>query len=315
MANPGSEEAEGAKIMRLPTPQPPFTLAVCALFHNEAPNLREWVLYHYLVGFQHFFMYDNNSTDGPLSVLQPLIDRGLVTYIFWPYTQQKYVAQIGQIRHCFNTSKLPSVAKWVGGFDIDEYVVVLPQRPSIKPFLGSEPFVLHRLLSHYESQNEGALVLDRVVFTSNGHRTRPHGLTISEYTQRMVDVYPTSAAGKVIVLSQAMAIMNTFHTVSLKANWRIVNADHRPWVEHSRYRTWEPIRMAHFQQRSYEECIAKFSSGRLSPDHWRMLHGKTLCDRHMEGYPGFDKTSTTVDKFLPNMGFPEMITDMILTMN
>jgi len=32
-------------------------------------------------GADHFYLIDNNSTDEPLRILQPYIDRGLVTYV------------------------------------------------------------------------------------------------------------------------------------------------------------------------------------------------------------------------------------------
>jgi hypothetical protein len=44
-------------------------LAVCAMFHNERRYLAEWVLYHWVLGFQHFYLYDNESDDSPGDVL------------------------------------------------------------------------------------------------------------------------------------------------------------------------------------------------------------------------------------------------------
>lgn len=290
-------------ILGLPAPTAPFSLAVCTMFHNEGPYLLEWVLYHYLIGFQHFFMYDNESDDNPRAILQPLIDRKLVTYISWPGTQEKYYAQNRQLADCFNLLA-PAKAKWMAGFDLDEFVVVLNQQATAQAFPNS--FALHGLLRSFEEQHEGGIILDRVTFTSNGHEQRRPGLSIVEYTERVVEVRPMSAAGKVIVLTQAMKNMRTFHTVELQANWSVVAADHRPWVEHSKYRTFEPIRMNHYQQRSYEECLGKIST-RLSPDHWRVIHGKTLCNRHMEGKEGYNKAATAVDRFLADSGFPDLI--------
>ena len=38
-------------------------LAVCAIYRNEAPYLREWIEFHRLVGVERFFLYNNESTD------------------------------------------------------------------------------------------------------------------------------------------------------------------------------------------------------------------------------------------------------------
>ena len=63
---------------------------------NEGGSLAEWLEYHLRVGIEHFYLYDNNSNDGTRRVLQPYIDRGLVTLVVWPFlspirtrTQQK----------------------------------------------------------------------------------------------------------------------------------------------------------------------------------------------------------------------------------
>lgn len=40
-----------------PVPHAPYMLAACAVFWNEKPYLFEWVVYHYLLGVQHFYLY------------------------------------------------------------------------------------------------------------------------------------------------------------------------------------------------------------------------------------------------------------------
>jgi hypothetical protein len=40
-----------------PVPSAPYTLSACAVFWNEKPYLFEWVVYHYLLGVQHFYLY------------------------------------------------------------------------------------------------------------------------------------------------------------------------------------------------------------------------------------------------------------------
>lgn len=38
-------------------------LSIGAIFKDEAPYLAEWIEFHRLVGVEHFFLYDNLSTD------------------------------------------------------------------------------------------------------------------------------------------------------------------------------------------------------------------------------------------------------------
>src|SRR5271165_4385432 len=63
----------------------PYDLAICAIFQNEAPYLKEWIEFHKLVGVQHFYLYNNLSTDDYITVLAPYIDTKEVDLVDWPY--------------------------------------------------------------------------------------------------------------------------------------------------------------------------------------------------------------------------------------
>ena len=54
-------------------------LSICATFKDEAPYIPEWIEFHRRVGVEHFFLYDNLSTDGSREVLEPWVRAGLVT--------------------------------------------------------------------------------------------------------------------------------------------------------------------------------------------------------------------------------------------
>ena len=62
---------------------PDSYLAVCAIYRDEAPFLREWIEFHRLVGVDRFFLYDNGSVDDGRSVLAPYEDEGLVVRQEW----------------------------------------------------------------------------------------------------------------------------------------------------------------------------------------------------------------------------------------
>lgn len=54
------------------------------MFQNEAPWLKEWITYHHKVlGVDHFYLYNNDSTDDFMKILQPYIDNGIVELIDW----------------------------------------------------------------------------------------------------------------------------------------------------------------------------------------------------------------------------------------
>ena len=69
-----------------------YGLVICAIFKNEVPYMREWIEYHLHVGVEHFYLYNNNSTDGYLDVLQPYVEKGVVTLTEWPETPGQITA-------------------------------------------------------------------------------------------------------------------------------------------------------------------------------------------------------------------------------
>ena len=61
-----------------------YFIAVACIIKNEGPYLKEWLEYHKLIGVEHFYVYDNESTDDTKDILKPYIDSGEVTYIYYP---------------------------------------------------------------------------------------------------------------------------------------------------------------------------------------------------------------------------------------
>src|SRR4029077_12293973 len=68
-----------------PTDSPKkYNFSICAIFKNEAAYFREWLEYNLLIGVDHFYLYNNGSTDESASILEPYIQKGVVTLIDWP---------------------------------------------------------------------------------------------------------------------------------------------------------------------------------------------------------------------------------------
>lgn len=94
-----------------------YGLVICAIFKNEVPYMREWIEYHLLVGVEHFYLYNNNSTDGYLDVLQPYVEKGVVTLTEWPETP----GQITAYKHWYENFRWETT--WCSFLDLDEFFV------------------------------------------------------------------------------------------------------------------------------------------------------------------------------------------------
>lgn len=105
-----------------------YEVSLHMIFKDEARYLREWLEYYLLIGVEHFYLYNNNSEDNYLDILQSYIDKGLVTLIEWP---KKY-AQKEAWMDCYR--KYRHETHWLGCIDADEFVN-LQKHNNIKDFL------------------------------------------------------------------------------------------------------------------------------------------------------------------------------------
>ena len=67
-----------------------YKASLCLIFKDEAPYLKEWLEYHLLIGIDHFYLYNNNSSDNYLEVLGPYIEDGTVTLINYQKNYGKF---------------------------------------------------------------------------------------------------------------------------------------------------------------------------------------------------------------------------------
>jgi hypothetical protein len=103
-------------------------LSVLAQFKNETYNLDIWLQHYIWQGVEHFYLIDNGSTDNPLTILQPYIKKGLVTYYYKP---QKYM-QKENYRIVFDKANLRYVTKWLIICDLDEFFYGVDKKLSTK---------------------------------------------------------------------------------------------------------------------------------------------------------------------------------------
>ena len=105
-----------------------YELGIGSMFRNEAPYLKEWIEYHRMVGVDHFWLYDNSSSDNWRPVLQPYIDEGLVEVFDWPRPEESSYAsyQVDSFRDAIR--RAVGVARWIALIDIDEFILPLTEK-------------------------------------------------------------------------------------------------------------------------------------------------------------------------------------------
>lgn len=154
--------------------QSKYELVICSLFRNEELYMKEWIEFHKLMGVQHFYLYDNGSSDRSVEILQPYIAAGLVDLFSWPketnnQAENLYNLQLPIYDHALELVK--HTAKWAAFIDLDEFLFPVQEDNFIK------------LLQNY-SRYAGLAVNWQIFGTSNRDTLYPDELLIEALTLR-----------------------------------------------------------------------------------------------------------------------------------
>lgn len=228
-----------------------YYTSICAIAKDENPHLKEWVLYHFAVGFEHIVIYDNNSQIPIRTELEEYVAAGLVTVIDWPLTDGQ---QMSAYLDCLK--RMRESTFWLAFIDIDEFVVPMQHRD------------VRDLLDNYRQY--GGLAMHWLTFGSNGHISRPKGGMIENYTAALT-LWPHV---KSIVRPKVTTRPASVHHCLFTDGNYCVNEDGVIVHSFCSYPVGEKIRLNHYYYRSqqdYEEKIARGLATKI----------KSGADRHI----------------------------------
>lgn len=93
-----------------------YRISIIGIFWNEGPFLKEWIEYHLMIGVDHFYLYNHKSDDNFQEILQPYIDRGLITLVLW----EEEHSQMKAYQDCIDRFKHET--QWMVFLDLDEFI-------------------------------------------------------------------------------------------------------------------------------------------------------------------------------------------------
>ncbi len=225
-------------------------LVVVACCKNESLYIKEWIEFHTLIGVEHFYIYDAASDDTK-EVLEPYIQRGLVTYIEWKI----YPAQIAAYNFVFQRRGM--FANWAAFIDLDEYIV---------PKTGNLP----GLLRDYDRVDIAGLAIGWTIFGSSGHITRPVGLITETYTKCVDYTIHKERFTKCVVRPHKISLVDDPHIFRPKSASNIVREDYKTikfGEHHHRDGTDFPVnavQLNHYFCKSFSDFQGKIA--RRGPD-------------------------------------------------
>ena len=254
-------------------------LAICAIFKDEGLDILEWLAYHWSVGFNRFFLYDNGSHDlGPWSIRHSSLSK-FVTIIDWP----EECDQLSAYDHfCREYAKS---TEWVAFIDIDEFIYPIGD------------FSVKRVLKDFR---RGTTILAQwLTFGPSDHVRRPPGLVLENYTLRLQETHRRCGFVKSIVsTSGPIAISDTPHVVGGTRDY--VNSRNElvpPYAELPPCH--ENIVINHYHTKSYEDWQRKTRRG--APISPRPLVYYTESD--FDAHTVASIPDTRIQRFIPHVKY------------
>lgn len=144
-------------------------LSVATIIKDESKYLDEWLNFHLLQGIQHFYLYDNNSTDNTKAVLEKYQKvknkrKSIITLIDWPEEPGQPTAMTHALKNCDS--------EWVAFIDADEF---------LHATRGTFVEHLYRLDRGYDCS---AIAVHWLNFGTNGHIQYSPELVMERFTRR-----------------------------------------------------------------------------------------------------------------------------------
>lgn len=216
---------------------PRYYLGLCGIAKDETPYLREWVEYHRLIGFEHFYLYDNESAVPIEETLADMWDSGLLD----SFNVVGKGRQLTAYNHCLR--HYGKDCEWLAFFDLDEFL-------SLKN--GNDA---RALLADYE--DFGGLAVNLAGFNSGGHLARPEGLVLENFT----GCFRHEITVKCIVRPRFVDLPLTPHHFIYTDDTFAVNADKIPAYGGYAPVATEKVRLNHYSFRSQQDYEDKIRRG------------------------------------------------------
>lgn len=178
----------GIKTLSIAPPEPHpgrHGVAIAACVKDEAPYIEEWTRFHRAVGVRHFIVYDNGSTDGTCDVLRSVLAPSELTIV--PWAGRIVFSKLNQLIDGQVLALAHAVLNFGGRFrrmafiDVDEFLLPRQHATIEEALAATGDFPNVSLPWH--------------MFGTSGHRSRPSGPVLLNFTRRFADpLAPTEFA-------------------------------------------------------------------------------------------------------------------------
>ena len=225
-----------------------YDVAIVAIAKNEGLYIREWIEYHKLVGVQHIYLYDNESSDNTRKLIQKYIDSGFVEY--------QLMKGIGRQLDAYNDAigRHKNECRYMAFIDLDEYIMPEQAFKNIKE-------AIDQVLS--KRKNAAGIALNWCLYGNSGHKSRPKGLITESYIDRAKETNPMNHIIKTLCNPRLVHYYISPHYPQYRLGAISVDStgSHRSKGWFCRDLTFKNLRLNHDYCKSEEDYKIKTSRG------------------------------------------------------
>lgn len=220
-------------------------LSMCAIVRDEEESyIHEWLKYHRALGFEHVYLYDNQSTIPLKETTTQYLAQGWLDVFSIPGDG----VQISAYAHCLKYYSDHN--RWIAFLDLDEFIV---------PTTAQD---LRHFLEPYEPY--GGLGISWLCFGSSGHEHIPGESQIKYFTYRTHSSFQDNRHIKSIVQPQYITVPVSPHHFLYRDNRFCVNEHFEPVAGAQHSNSTDNIRINHYFCRSRDQFLKKISRGRAT---------------------------------------------------
>ena len=250
-----------------------YNLTIAAVFKDEEKWLREWLVYHLIVGVDHFILFNNGKSQPSFNIIEPFITCSAVTYYDFdhPYGDLQIAAYDLALQYFRNETK------WLAYIDLDELVYPI-----------NNDHIYH-VLQHFETEDIIGLNIPVATFGTSNLDYSPL-LQSEAFVHRAVDKHPSNYTSKQFLRPHFHKQYQYGGNVN---NPGMVDPDKKQSFYNKQFRSSLFLRINHYGTRSLEDWNKKVKRG------WPI------------GRPGGDINKTMWDKKFKMLNQNEVFDDSI----
>ena len=244
-------------------------LAITAVIKNEAPYIREWIEYHRIVGVDHFYIYDNGSTDDIRNVLEPYIRQGIVELVDFPGEEvQLEVYNDAVERHKVDTYYMAFI-------DADEFIVPMEDEKNIWQIIDEifDEYLQRKYCFSHTGTMCGGIGINWKVFGTSGYKNKPDGLVTEHFVYRAKDDDETNCRIKSICNPRRIDKFDYSPHIPAYIEKYVEITENGSYLFNSPFfcdAHYNRLQINHYMTKSESEYIAKIKRGYPDQKHFEI---------------------------------------------